>query len=257
MTATVKHLITYPIKGLSGQILDSVKLEKGLGFPLDRSFAFARSGSGMDPASPKPMPKSRFHVLARDAALAQLQTSFDAGSKTLTVQVGETNLVFDCSTIDGMNQASKFIASTVGIEADEAPTFINGVDIHFTDVCMTSPQYMHAVSIINLASVRALGDAIGREVDPNRFRGNLLVDGWEPFRELESLESEVTIGDAKLRILKRTRRCPATQVNLQTATRDIDVPALLDEHFGHSDMGVYAEVIEGGTVKLNDGVSAL
>lgn len=257
MTATLKHLLTYPIKGLSGQALDSVDLNQGLGFPLDRSFAFARHGSGMDPEKPKPMPKSRFHVLARDAALARLQTGFDATSKTLSIQEGETSHIFDCSTADGMNQASKFIASSVGLTVEEAPTFIEGGEIHFTDVCMTSPQYMHAVSIINLASVRALGEAIGREVDPNRFRGNLLVDGWEPFAELESLEKEVAIGGAKLRILKRTRRCPATQVNLQTATRDIDVPALLDEHFGHSDMGVYADVIEGGIVNINDAVSAL
>lgn len=257
MTATVKQLITYPIKGLSGEVLDNVQLEKGLGFPLDRSFAFARKGSGMDPDSPRPMPKSRFHVLARDAQLALLQTGFDAETKTLTVQHGETNLVFDCSTSEGMSQASNFLTGVVEIDAEDAPTFINGGDIHFTDVCMTSPQYMHAVSIINLASVRALGDAIGREVDPNRFRGNLLVDGWEAFSELESLDKEVTVGGAKLRILKRTRRCPATQVNLQTATRDMDVPALLDEHFGHSDMGVYAEVIEGGTLKIDDAVSAL
>ena len=117
MTATIKHLITYPIKGLSGQALDNVQLEEGLGFPLDRSFAFARNGSGMDPKNPIPMPKSRFHVLARDAALAKLQTGFDAESRSLTIQHGETNLVFDCSTNEGMSQASKFIASVAGLGA--------------------------------------------------------------------------------------------------------------------------------------------
>lgn len=257
MTATVRHLITYPIKGLSGQALDQVELTKARGFPFDRSFAFARNGSGIDPENPRPMPKSRFHVLAKDADLAKLQTNFDANSKTLSVQQGETSLVFDCSTTDGMNQAGKFIASAVGLPFEEAPGFIDGGDIHFTDVCVTSPQYMHAVSIINLASVRAFGEVIGREVDPNRFRGNLLIDGWEPFKELESLDKEVTFGGAKLRILKRIRRCPATQVNLETAQRDLDVPALLDDNYGHSDMGVYAEVIEGGTVTINDAISPL
>lgn len=257
MTATVKHLITYPIKGLSGHSLDSVVLSEGRGFPMDRSFAFARKGSGLDPAHPKPMPKSRFHVLAREAELAALQSHFDHDSKTLTIQQGETSLVFNCSTTNGSAEASRFIASVVGLSADEAPTFVFGGDVHFTDVCMTSPQYMHAISIINLASVRAFGEAIGREVDPHRFRGNLLIDGWEAFSELESLDREITIGDARLRILKRTQRCPATQVNLQTTTRDLDVPALLDETYGHRDMGVYAEVLEGGELKLGDSVSAL
>lgn len=257
MTASVKYLITYPIKGLSGHAMNQVALTAGRGFPMDRSFAFARKGSGLDPAQPKPMPKSRFHVLARDADLAKLQSNFDVESKSLTIQYGETSLVFDCASAEGSTEASRFIADIVGISADEAPRFVYGGEVHFTDVCVTSPQFMHAVSIINLASVRAFGEAIGREVDPNRFRGNVLIDGWEPFIELESLDKEISIGNVRLRILKRTQRCPATQVNLQTAQRDLDVPALLDETYGHRDMGVYAEVIEGGEVNLGDEVSAL
>lgn len=256
MNAVVKELITYPVKGLSGQPLENVQLEQARGFPLDRAFAFARYDSGMDRANPRPMPKSKFLVLARDAALARLNTRFDTASKTLFVQDGETSLTFDCATDQGMADAAKFLSTVVGLEADKTPNFIDGGDLRFTDVCVTSPQYMHAISIINLASVRALSEAIGQEVDPHRFRGNMLVDGWKPFSELDALDRDVEIGGVRLRILKRTKRCPATQVNLQTAIRDLDVPALLEEHFGHRDMGVYAEVLVGGEVKIGDKVSA-
>lgn len=257
MTAIVKQLCTYPIKGLSAQHLESVALSEGRGFPLDRAFAFARDGSGMDPQNPKPMPKSRFHVLARDAALAKLKTHFDTDEKMLTVEHGGSKQIFDCSTPQGAHDAAKLIASVTGTKNEQSPTFIDGGDIRFTDVCMTSPQYMHAISIINLASVHALSEAIGREIDPARFRGNLLVDGWEPFSELKALDQTITVGSAKLRILKRTQRCPATQVNLKTAERDLDIPALIEQHFGHRDMGVYAEVIEGGDIALHDAVTAL
>ena len=211
----------------------------------------------LDPENPRPMPKSRFHVLARDEALARLQSEFDVSTKTLTIQDGEIGFVFDCSTSSGMKEASQFIASVVGIDSDQSPTFINGGDIHFTDICVTSPEHMHAVSIINLASVRALSEKIGTDVDPHRFRGNLLVDGWPAFAELEALDQEIILGDAKVRIIKRTKRCPATQVNLQTAQRDLDIPSLIEDHFGHSNMGVYAIVIEGGEVKPGDAISAL
>ena len=134
MTSSVKHLITYPIKGLSGHTLDQVALTSGRGFPMDRSFAFARKGSGLDPAQPKPMPKSRFHVLARDADLAKLQSNFDVESKSLTIQYGETSLVFDCASAEGSAEAGRFIADIVGISADEAPSFVFGGEVHFTDV---------------------------------------------------------------------------------------------------------------------------
>ena len=54
MTTTITALTRYPIKGLSGQELKSVKLERGTGFPCDRQFGFARPNSGFDPDSPKP-----------------------------------------------------------------------------------------------------------------------------------------------------------------------------------------------------------
>lgn len=252
MTATVSNLFTYPIKGLSGQKLDSVELEKGRGFPFDRAFAFSRFDSGMDPDAPRPMPKSRFLVLARDAALARLATKFDIENRELTVRDGEIDLKFDLSSTQGIGDAATFLSGVVGLEAEKRPNFVYGGDLRFTDVCMASEQMMHCVSVINLASVREFGDAIGKEVDPKRFRGNFLIDGWPPFAELDAVGKEFEIAGARLRILKRTKRCPATKVNLETAERDIDVPELLDETYGHRDMGVYAEVIEGGHVKTGD-----
>jgi uncharacterized protein YcbX len=50
-------------------------------------------------------------------------------------------------------------------------------------------------------------------------------------------------------------RCAATQVNPDTAQRDIDLPRELRQAFGHADMGVYAEIVAGGTVRQGDGVA--
>ena len=43
------------------------------------------------------------------------------------------------------------------------------------------------VSIINLASVAALENAIGAPVHPLRFRGNLYVEGWPAWHEFDLL----------------------------------------------------------------------
>ena len=37
--------------------------------------------------------------------------------------------------------------------------------------------------------------------------------------------------------------------DLQTGQRDLDTPKLLQQHYRHSDMGVYADVLSGGTIE--------
>ena len=117
---------------------------------------------------------------------------------------------------------------------------------------VVSTELMNAVSIINLDSVEAFSKTIGHAIDPKRFRGNIHISGLTPFAELETVGQEIAIGSARLKVVMRTKRCPATKVNLSTGERDLDTPALIHEHYGHKDMGIYAEVIEGGSVSPGD-----
>ena len=66
---------------------------------------------------------------------------------------------------------------------------------------------------------------------------------------------EIQIGTARLKVVGRTQRCAATNVNPDTAERDMNIPLTLRKGFGHMDMGVYAEVVADGTVKTGDPVS--
>ncbi len=109
-----------------------------------------------------------------------------------------------------------------------------------------------SLRIIGLASVAELGEAAGMVLDPVRFRANILFSGGPAFAELDWVGREILLGRAKLRVFKRTQRCAATEVNPETAERDAKPPRWLRQHYGHADMGVYAEVIEGGVVAVGD-----
>ena len=58
--------------------------------------------------------------------------------------------------------------------------------------------------------------------------------------------------EARLKIIMRDKRCNATTANPRTGTRDVQVPAILQQHLGHMDFGVYAQVTKGGTVRQGD-----
>jgi uncharacterized protein YcbX len=56
-------------------------------------------------------------------------------------------------------------------------------------------------------------------------------------------------------VVKRIVRCAATDVDPDTGMRDLAIPKTLMQNFDHMDCGVYAEVIESGTVAIGDSVS--
>lgn len=248
MSTTINALTRFPVKGLSGQALESVQLERGKGFPSDRKFGFARPNSGFDPQHPKPLPKTKFYMLAQDAALALLSSSYDDATGILSIAAPKAKEQFDISTIEGKQIACNFLKSYLSLPDDETPTLYEASPHRFTDVSVVSKEMMNAVSIINLDSVKEFSKTIGQDVDPGRFRGNIHVSGLPPFSELEMIDQEITIGSAKLKIVLPTKRCPATEVDLTTGERNIKTPNLLQQHYDHRNMGVYAEVLESGLI---------
>ena len=113
------------------------------------------------------------------------------------------------------------------------------------------------VSLINLASVRDLGRVLGTDIDPLRFRGNILIDGLEPWQEFEFIGKTLKIGEAELEVTKRIDRCAATNVNPADATRDLNIPNTLMRAFGHVDCGIYARVTKTGDIQPQDKIEPL
>ena len=247
---SITRLSRFPVKGLSAEPLKSLSLSAGEGVPGDRLFGFARHNSGFDPEDPKPLPKDRFVVLLKEAALAGLNTTFEDGTQTLKIAVDGSDRAFDMRDATTRAEAGIFLHETLRLADPEPPVFVSSAPHRFTDVSVRSPQMMNAISVINLASIRDLGTRLNEDIHPARFRANVEIDGLPPWSELEAVGKTLTFGDVQLRILARTRRCAATEVNPQTAERDLNLPYLLRKELGHVDMGVYVEVALGGRLEL-------
>lgn len=253
MRGKIEQLYHYPVKGLSAQILNYVPLEAGRGFPFDRVLGFARHDSGFFPGIASPIPKDRFLVLLKEERLAGLTSHFDQSTAILTIKVqGRRVYEGKLSAPADVESAVSFFSTMFELHGKERPIFAEAGERRFTDAAVVSTKLMNAVSLINLASLRELEGRTGLSIDGLRFRANIYFDGWPAFRELDLIDSEFTIGGARLKLILRTRRCAATEVNPATARRDIPVPRLLMEHYGHSDLGVYAEVLSPGIISPGD-----
>lgn len=255
MPSHVTDIFRYPVKGLTGEKLPNIQLEHGEGILGDRAIAITRQAGLFDPLSPVAISKMNFLMLAKDEDLAKLETHFDAQTKTLNIRSKDTNLLSaSVVTDEGKAKISEFFKSFLD-KPDLAPEVMIAPGHKFTDISVVSSEKMLAVSLINLASVRALEKAIGQSIDPRRFRANIYFDSDSPFEEDDWMEQDIQIGGAVLRCVMKTKRCPATEVNPESGQRDIRIPFELRKHFGRVDMGIYAEVKSSGSVKLEDRVA--
>lgn len=139
----------------------------------------------------------------------------------------------------------------------QQPRLVKGISHRFSDVGVHSSLLMNTISVLNLASLRDFEKKLGRTVDPRRFRMNILVEGLRPWEAMDWLDREVVLGDVKCRAVRPTRRCPATQVNPDTAIRDIDVPKELLRLYDHVLLGVYLTVEGEGVISAGDAVTGL
>ncbi|QZO01859.1 MOSC domain-containing protein [Chenggangzhangella methanolivorans] len=245
----VAALRRYPVKGLSPEPLDAVEVEAGRQFAGDRAYAIENGPSGFDPA-PAKLPKTRFLCLMRNARLAGLKTRFDDTAHRLEVERdGALALSVDLSSEAGRSEAADWFTVFMGDELRGPLKVLPAPGRHtFSD---TSKGVL---SLINLASVSAIEDFSGAPVDPLRFRGNLDFEGFGAWEELDWLDREVLIGEARFRVVQRTVRCAATEVDPTTAERDMRIPKLLQQNLGHADCGVYAEPLTAGRIAVGDAI---
>lgn len=248
----IERIYRYPVKGLTAEALEEVVVEEGQTLPHDRRFALAQGDSGFDPEAPRFRPKQNFACLMANARVALVQAGFDPRSGVLALAAPEQSpFAAPATTIEGRAEIAAWLGKFLGEEARGEVRFVEAPGHAFTD------QVKKGVSLINMASLHALEAAIGRELDPLRFRANIYFTGLPAWAEFDWVGSRVQAGGATLEVFKRTIRCPATQVDLATGTRDLDIPALMRQHFGHADLGVHATVVESGRIARGDAIERL
>ena len=252
--ATVTAIYRYPVKGLSAEEMARVALIPGECLPHDRRFAIALGSTPFDPERPGWLSKTNFIMLMRDEKLAQLRTQFDTESGVLKIaENGRVLLRASMTEPEGCRLVADFYTNFLGGTVDGPLRVVEAPGHAFADARRkpnaTTDKY---VSLINRASIAALEAAMGVPVDPIRFRANVYFDGASAWSEHDWIDSEITLGAARLRVISPIARCAATQVNPVTAKRDLDIVAALGRAFGHINMGVYAEVVAGGEIAVGD-----
>ena len=249
--AKINGVYRYPVKGLTPEPLPRAELRPGQTLLADRRYAIENGPSGFNPAEPAWLSKPHFLMLMRDEWLAGLRTHFDDATNVLTIRHnGNVVAQGDLETAEGRAAIERFFSTVFAGQIKGPPKLLSSPGHSFSDVARK------VVSIINLASVRAIENMVGAPVHPLRFRANLYVEGWPAWSEFDLVDRTLAIGATRLKVVKRIVRCAAVNVDPDTAERDLAIPQALQRRLGHGDCGIYAEVVTGGTIAVGDAIAA-
>lgn len=248
----VAKLYRHPIKSHGREAIETVDLTKGKTMPWDRTWAVTHAASKFDTDAPEWVVCRNFMIGSRAPGLVGIWATLDEAARRITLthqDLGELVICPDVAT--DAARLVEWIAPLVAEHNDVPASIVKVEGRGMTDSAFPS------ISIMNTASHDAVIKALGEPITIERWRGNIWLDGLEPWVEHGWPGRDIAIGGAVLHVRERIKRCPVTNTNPITGIRDTATLDTLNREFGHQDFGIYAEVIQSGTVALGDTASVI
>lgn len=248
----IVSLATYPLTGARAVETDSAMVGPG-GMDGDRLFVPYDEVKGIR------VSQAQVPALARITAVYDgdaLRLSHDADSQSVPYVSYGTEVTVDefgdpTPVWDAGSDAAAFLGRTtnrwlrLGQKTDH---WAEGGDI------LPEDRANAPLHIVNRASVLALRSMLpNASFDSDRFRGNVVVDGEDPFSELSWVGRFVQMGGLLVKITRATERCNVPARDQQTGENMKDVPLLYPRlakgKRGKPLLGVYGVPVLRGDVR--------
>jgi uncharacterized protein len=252
---SVSLLSTTPVKGLALHHPESVRLERD-GVPGNREF-FLVDHAG------------RLFNSAKHGALVQIRAEYSngAGAERLSLRFPDGSVAEDEIRLGDPAPTNFWGRAVAGrfVEGPFADALSDYAGRHLRIVRADARGGAFDVDVVTLlseASVEELARQSGTPgLDGRRFRMLLTLAGCEPHEEDTWSGRRFRVGSALLRIGGPVPRCVITTKDPDTGVRDFDTLREIKRYRGVQDgdidFGVYASVVEPGTVSLGDELEPL
>ncbi len=244
------RIVRHPIKSLGYEEIDRAGLTPGAILPGDRQWALAHEAAKFQGNPAGWVSHLNFVRGAAAPALMAIRARTGAEGLTLT-HPDRAPLTFDPATLAGGAALIDWLGDLWPANRPAPRGLVSAPGQPLTDVAEPF------VSVLSLTSLVALGRAMGRELSPHRFRGNLWIDGLPDGAERGWAAGQMLrMGAVTLEVVEPITRCRATCGDPETGREEGDTLAALEALHGDRDFGVYARVTAAGSVALGDEVQA-
>jgi len=261
--ANLASIHRYPVKSMMGEELNSVAITKR-GVAGDRAYSLVdlETSKLVNAKNPQKWPEMfayRARYVAPPASPEDIPPVF------ITLPDGE---VIESTSGDAQQKLSTALRKRVHLARPDGsdkgfegfvPT-VEGVSDHDFIFDKTSPPGtffdIGLVHILTTSTIDALRRTVpGSRIESRRFRPNLVIhtDGAEGFVENTWVGRTLRIGEVVLQVKQRTQRCVMTTLAQGDLSKDLSILKAIYQNNGGT-IGVYAEVVQTGTVRVNDAV---
>ena len=250
MKPVVSSIHFSPIKSLSFQSINTAIIKKDVGFEEDRIFAFSRA---IDMSLAKTIEKDpsereliHFLTLKNSPVLNKYDFKFENGM----ISISKDNKEISTISIEDKEAISKEI-SKLEPNLPGPIYFLKNELFPFYDTTNSS-SVSNTISLINLNSIKDFNQKINKEIQFQRFRGNIYIKDLEAFEERNWINKTIKINEAEFKVLKHIPRCSATNLKVNSDQADINLPNELKKTYSHMDMGIYLYPLNNCKISVYD-----
>ena len=260
MSAKITSINYCPVKSVSFQSVKNCKIKKNIGIIGDRIFAFAKD---LDTEQAKLFEKNpeerkgkwnKVLTLKNSPALNKYNFIFEDEKLTLTLKDKEILSI-------NINQSSEREALSNQISELESSlkqpiTLMKNEDFPFFDTSISKKvDFVNSVSLLNIQSINDFEKKVNKKIEASIFRGNICVDGIDPWKEREWIGKTIKINNVSFKVEKNIPRCVAINLKPQSDDNSLNLLQLLKKNYNHFDMGIYLTALNDGKINTGEKIS--
>ena len=244
----IENLFYSPVKSISFEESETLNVLTDRGIENDRIFAFVQN---LDSNSIKHIiedPKSRklnnFLTLKNSPELNQYNFTY-VKDKLILKKKDEIII-----TIDPFSKnEKKLLCDKINqiILKDKKLDFLMDEKNPFFD---TMPN--NSISLINKKSISDFSNKISTNIEFERFRANIYIDGLAAWKERDWVGKTININNIKFFVSDEISRCSATNLKPSTDIVTINLPNQLKKTYDHINMGLYIVPQQNGVISKED-----
>ena len=251
MSATISSINYCPVKSVSFQTIENCEIRNNVGIVGDRIFAFAKD---LDLDQAKLFEKNpnerkgkwnKILTLKNSPALNKYNFVFKDEKLTLTLKNREI-LTID---INQLSEREKLSNKIIELEDSlkQPIVLMKNYDFPFFDTSISKKvDFVNSVSLLNTQSINDFQKKIGKKIETSIFRGNICIDGIEPWKERDWIGKIIKINRVSFKVERNIPRCVAINLKPQTDDNSFNLLQSLKKTYNHFEMGIYLTALEDG-----------
>ena len=255
MNCLISSIHNCPVKTLSFQSIESCDVKKDLGMANDRIFAFSR-GVELDKANSmekNPNERKLNNLLTLKNSPVLNKYNFNYNGNKLSLHHNDKELI--SISANSFEERSKLSNKLIELESTLAqPIFLlKNSEFPFFDTSHSNKVF-NSISLINLSSIKDFEEKISEKIEPQRFRGNIYIEGIEAWEERNWINKIIKINDISFKVETNIPRCVAINLKPKTDDNSLNLLQSLKKSYNHFDMGVYLTALDSGDIYIGNEV---